>query len=793
MKQFILKITLPFVYFLTAQYFLNAQIIISGKIKDQLTGETLIGANILDEKSGDGTATNAQGFFSIQVPRGKQTTLRFSYVGYQTDSVIFYARKDTALILSLSQIANLGEVQVIAKSAERDVERRQLGFIRLPVQVIEKMPALLGETDVLKSLAMLPGVKMGSEANVGLYVRGGTPDQNLILLDDAPVYNPSHLFGLFSTFNTDALKSVQFYKGGFPARYGGKASSVIDINMKEGNFLKRRVSAGVGILSSHFLIEGPIEKEQSSYFLSARASYLGILAALAQSIGNAGTNNSELVNYNLFDINAKVNQKIGDNKQLFLSFYTGADYFSTSQKTDAMSSRGELFWRNTTATLRYNQVLSPKSSLKAILYYSAFKYLLSGQEKLKLRTDSTAITRTTRFESASALQDVGLKIHGDYYANNRSTFRYGIDAIQHWFRPSVVNLTSQENIETNNVTLNNVKIPVTELALFVENEYDLLPRLRLHSGLRFNNVLYENQYFKRLEPRIALSYSVPSQTIFKLGYSQMNQFNHLLTNNGLGLPNDIWVPVTSKAPPQQSTQFSFGIDQILPYSLDFQIDMYYKTLTKQIDYAEGANILYTVGKKWDDLIVNGGTGRAYGFEFLLRRSEGRFNGFLSYTLARNERKFAGVNDDNYYPHKYDRRHEIATSASYQISKRWEVSGNWTFYTGNAFTLPKSKILSTGTNSYESGLIIYGARNQARFPNYHRLDIAFSRISHPRWARETKLTFGLYNAYNRLNPFLIQLENKYNVDTNGNLLSISKNFVQKTLFPVVPSIFYAIKF
>lgn len=744
------------------------QFTLSGQVRDELSGELLGGVSVWDSLSGAGTLTNTYGFFSLTLS-AKPQVIRFSYVGYRP--LYFTPEKDQPLDIRLKRAPALEEVVI---SAPKSLPGNP---VSLPVSEIRNMPVLLGEADVLKAFSFTPGVSTGNEGSAGLYVRGGTPDQNLILLDDVPVYNAMHLGGFFSVFNPASLKSAELYKGAFPARYGGRLSSVIDLTMKEGNNQKFGGEVGLGLLNQSLTLEGPIVKNKASFIVSGRVSTLGLSSFLTpkRRANTAG----EDYTYKFHDLNAKLNFQLSKTGHLYLSFYNGFDRFKYEEwsKTDTkeVSTAVGNNWGNNTGTIRYSKTLSPKLFSKAMLIYSDYTSQFTndfsdgGQEFY--RYSDTRIT------------DVGTKIQLDYYPRQGMEMRMGVDLTHHRFEPFGMTTNYATQTPANEA---GTLLKALQAGVFAEADIKLTPRLNLNAGGRYTEYRAGGTAFRNPEPRLAASWSFARDWKVYASYTVMNQYLHLLVNNGYGFGYDAWLPATSKIPPSRARQWSAGVSRKLAGSgIDLSLEYYRKRMTNMIDYPDGTNFTGMLADSWENIVKSGGLGRGSGLELMAARNSGKLRGRLSYTLVRSELRFEDINAGQWYPMKYDRRHNLNTSASYAFNKKWSVNGTFIYQTGHAVTLPVGAVLYNGSTRY-----IYDDRNNGRMPAFHKLDLGITRNG-TLWKKyETKLSFGLYNAYNRANPLYLDFRTTSDPQTGENPKLVIKQY---SMFPILPFINYSVKF
>ena len=751
---------------------------VSGNIIDASTGEKLPNASIrnLDDAQ-NGIISNEYGYFSLNVT--DETSLQFSYSGYQNEVIKFKnTPKDSFIIVRLKETV-LETVEISATNQDNTYQRRtQMSQIDMPIHVIKAIPSLGGEADPLKALTLMPGAKFGNEGSVGLYVRGGTPDQNLILLDDAIVYNPAHLFGFISVFNTDALKKVELLKGSVPARYGGRAGSVTNILMREGNNQKKTREFGIGLLSSKLLIEGPFNSNKTSYLLSARTSYYD-LPNIAQTIGYLIRPNGELLTYRFYDINAKVNHAINEKEHVFVSFYHGNDMYNVYNKNIGEKNLLGLNWNNTMLSMRYNKIVSPKLFFKTTFNLSRYAFNILTKSNYE-KGNKTSV------KSTSTIFDIAAKGQYDYFPNDVHHIKAGIEGIQHFYNPGQINITENSHTTVSRIQ----KQGLFETAAFFEDDIKPTEYFSTQIGLRLSSAILADKFYIFPEPRLAVRWQLTEKTAIKGSYNLMTQYSHLLTSNSVGLSNDIWVPANKNAPPQYIHQFALGLGcSIADGNIELSAEAYYKILKNQIDFQEGANITLNLSKNWWELIEKNGKGTAYGTEFLFQKKTGKWQGWIGYTLSWNFRQFENINKGEIFPFRYDRRHEFSIVNIWKRPSGWDFSASWVYATGNAATVVIARHnppLGSATGIPESEIIVLSERNAYRMPNFHRLDIGWQKKSLTKKGREKTLGFGAYNVYNRLNPFFITLGEVSVGQT------IEYQLVQKSLLPIVPYISYSLK-
>jgi hypothetical protein len=747
---------------------------ISGAVRSKKTGESIIGASVSVQGMNIGVVSNDYGFYSITLPDGKYT-LVISAVGLQPQEVPVELNKNIQLNTQLEEENNqLEEVKVsAAQSKGRSISSPQMGVEHLSIKETRNIPVLLGERDVMKTLQLLPGVKSAGEGNSGFYVRGGGADQNLILLDEAPVYNASHLLGFFSTFNSDAIKDVTLYKTGMPAQYGGRLSSVVDVKMNDGNNQDFHVNGGIGLISAKLNAEGPIQKDKSSFLVTARRTYADVFLKLSN---DTAVKNNTLYFY---DFNTKLNFTLGKNDRLYVSGYFGRDNMTS----------GNLFglsWGNATGTVRWNHNFGSKLFVNTSAIFSNYNY--------KIRINNNG----ANFTIFSQLRDWNLKQEWQLYMNPRNTLRFGFNSIYHAIRPGDLTATSGLNDTSFQ------KRYGWENAVFINDEWKLNKKLNVSYGLRvssfsvlgkgnFYNItpdgkITDTTFYKsgqivktyfNPEPRLALSYQLNTISSVKASYVRNTQSMHLVSNSTSSLPTDKWVATNNIIKPEISDQFSVGYYRNFSNNrYELTVEAYYKSMQNQIDYRDGANVLSNDAIETQLLF---GKGRAYGIEWLLKKKAGRFTGWLSYTLSKSEKQINGINNNQWYNARQDRTHDVAIVAMYELNKKWSFSANWVYYTGDAVSFPSGKY--TVDNRV---VFYYTERNGYRMPAYHRLDLGATLQLKKRKRYSSELAFSLYNAYGRQNAYVITFREGKD-DPN------KTEAVRTTLFSFVPSVSYNFKF
>lgn len=759
---------------------------ISGFVKDSASGETLINASIVN-KNFMGACTNAQGFYSLTL-RADTVALSYSYVGYKKQNIQLYLAKDTVLNINLAT-QTLGEIVIVDDNVSSIHETTSMSAFTLPVTQINSLPALLGEADVLKVLQLVPGVHAGAEGSSGVYVRGGGADQNLILLDGVAVYNASHLFGFFSIFNTDAINHVELTKGGFPARYGGRLSSVVDIRMKNGNMKKIEGAGSIGIISSKIKLEGPIASERASFIVSARRTYIDIVAQPFIKKQAKGDRKG----YYFYDLNLKVNYILNQHNRIFFSTYFGSDKAYAKDKVsyigDTVQFRSNnmsgLSWGNLINSLRWHHTFSDNLFLNFTATTSRYNFNVSRDyyESVAIAgAGQEVLSFGNRYNSG--IRDLAIKLDIEYNANPQHFIRAGANHILHKFSPGVY--VYKSNVDTG-ITSGAQIVRPAESSIYIEDEFRLNEKTGLNLGVHTSAFFVQNKSYYSFQPRVSSRISITKDLSWKTSYSRMTQYIHLLTNVGIGLPTDLWVPSTERIRPQEATQIATGLSKTYRSLYEVTVEAYLKNMSHLIEYKDGASYLNIEGD-WQDKVAYGGKGKSYGLELLIQRKTGKTTGWAGYTLSKTTRQFSALNFGRKFPYKYDRRHDINIAVTHRLKKQINLSLVWVYGSGNYLTLPSASYEAID-NSFDSRYpkvgkgLYYGDRNSYQTKSYHRLDVSVSCIKKKKWGERT-WTFAIYNVYNRLNPFFIDIGS----DKNNN-----PRFIEYTLFPVMPSLAYSFKF
>jgi CarboxypepD_reg-like domain/TonB-dependent Receptor Plug Domain len=802
MKQLLFILTL--VFQVLKPLYAQKTYTISGYVEDAASAEKLISAAVFDKKSGSGMVTNTYGFYSLTLPKG-EVDLAITYVGYELQQLNFNLKRDTTIHFKLKSSVTMDEVVVSAKKQDRLEEQVQMSKVTIPIDQIKKIPALMGEVDVLKALQLLPGVQSGGEGQNGLYVRGGSPDQNLILLDGVPVYNVSHIGGFFSVFNGDAIKNVTLTKGGFPARYGGRLSSIIEIDMKEGNMNEFHGEGGIGLIASRLTLEGPIIKDKASFMISGRRTYIDVLM---RPLLKQAASSSELSNFDLdlhfYDLNAKVNYKINDKHRLFLSAYNGQDIFgvgTTFKNTQSSTTTTSgINWGNLTTALRWNYLINNKLFSNTTLTYSSYNFTFGSAFDEKITTPPTSSSAFSA-KYLSGIKDVAGKVDFDYVPNTKHRVRFGMGGTYHTYNPGAFVIKgSFDNINIDTSLGSISKAYSFEPTLYAEDELQF-GALKASIGLHASGFSTKNTFYTSLQPRLGANYLLGQGWALKGSFATMTQYINLLSNESVGLPSDLWVPSTDRIRPQRSWQAAIGTAKTFGNEYEFSVEAYYKKMTDVISYKEGISFL-GLENDWESKITQG-SGRAYGVEFFVQKKEGNTTGWIGYTLSWNKRQFDGSNGNEpinaglEFPFRYDRRHDISVVVSHKFTKKTSLTAAWVYGTGNAITLnnvvydlPAKDAWGNYIRQFETATV--GEKNAYRMPSYHRLDINLE-FSKKKKNYERKWSIGAYNAYNRANPYTVMNGTKSIPNPAPGSPSHQNVYRQFSLFPIIPSVAYSFKF
>ncbi len=771
-------ISVLFLVFISISFRSNAKVIISGHVRDAASGEELIGANVAILETGAGAMTNTYGYYALSLDPGFYT-LVISYVGYVTETRPIQLTEDLSIDVEMAEsLLELEEVTVIAEAGNANITRLETGSTQLPIQFIRKIPALLGEIDVIKAIQLLPGVAVTSEGSSGFSVRGGSSDQNLILLDEATVYNASHLLGFFSVFNNDAIKDVKLYKGDIPASSGGRLASLLDIRMKDGNNKEFRATGGIGTISSRLTLEGPLFSEKVSFLLSGRRTYADIFLPFAKD--TAVRDNSLF----FYDLNGKLNWTINEKNRIFLSGYYGKDVFA--------NDFAGMYFGNRTFSFRWNHLFSKRLFSNFTLVNSHYFYDLG-----------TPQGSTPYFNWLSYLDDYGFKGDFIWYMAPEHTFRYGLSSFYHIIKPGMISVSDQDGNDTNSELADNHAL---ENGLYFSGESRFSERFSLRYGLRYSMfyslgpatvLTYDDNYtvidstryekgdfynlYHGLEPRLAANFLINDRSSVKASYSRTRQYMQMASNSSAGTPLDIWFPASPNIQPQISDQLSGGyFRNFYDNKFETSVEVYYKKMTNSIDFKDHASLLLNPRLEGELRI---GEATSYGAEFYVRYDLSKFSGWVSYTYSKTMRDVPEINDGKPYAAPYDKPHDLAIVFSYEASKRISLAANWIYSTGIPFTLPAGRYQVLGNI-----LPVYTGRNEYRLPDYHRLDLSLTIRGKEKPGRrwQGEWNFSVYNAYGRKNVWTL---NFVQDDTDPN-----RTYAEMTyLFSVIPAITYNFKF
>lgn len=754
---------------------------VSGYVKSASSGENLIGANVYIKESLKGISTNSYGFYSLTLEKGKYTFV-VSFIGYTEYNQQIDLNQDMKINVSLSEsVITTKEVVITGDKQDNNTQSTQVGRVDIPIERIKKLPAFFGEIDVLKTIQLTPGVQSAGEGNSGFYVRGGGPDQNLILLDEAVVYNASHLLGFFSVFNADALKNVELTKAGMPANYGGRLASVLDISMKDGNMKRFGLNGGIGLISSRITFEGPIVKDKCSFMVSGRRTYLDLLMRPFLKSTSPFKNGG----YYFYDINAKINYIFSDKDRLYLSGYLGRDVFSL--KSNGMNFSNSIDWGNATASLRWNHLYNDKLFSNATFVFSNYKFNLKASQNLY------------DMKLFSGITDYNGKLDYTWIQSIRQTIKFGANYVYHIMMP---NNASAKSGDVEFDLGQEVKLYSHELAIYINDEFDITEWWRINGGLRYSFFEHVGPYdryilndigkigdtvhydkgepikcFNNIEPRLSMRFLLPDNSSIKLSYTQNYQYIHLASFAAVSLPTDIWVPSTSIVKPQYGVQYSLGYFRNFKKNMfETSVEVYYKHLKNQIEFKEGSLPEDNLKNNTDNNFTFG-TGDSYGAELFLKKRTGKWTGWIGYTLCWTTRLFPDINNGERYPAKYDRRHDVSIVLSWDITERLNVSAVWVYATGNTMTLPLSRYFISGNIVNQ-----YSKRNEFRMPNYHRMDLSLTYMGKKKKRFQSSYNVSIYNVYSRMNPYYIYFE------TSGDLLNfdLTTTAKQVSLFPIIPS-------
>lgn len=741
----------------------KGEMTISGFVEDKNSGERLISADIYIPGTTYGTSTNTFGFFSLSIPIRDSVWIISKLIGYKPEFQLL--NRSSSLVLNIllePEQEVLNEITIVAE--EGAISTTTMGNVKLNADQIKDMPAFMGEVDVLKAVQFLAGIQTTNEGSVNYIVRGGNPDQNLILLDGVPVYNVSHLFGFFSVFNIDAIKHVELTKGGFPAQFGGRLSSVLEVNMKEGNLKEFHGSGGIGLLAANLTLEGPIVKDKASFMISGRRTYSDLIyrPILKEEGLDAG--------YYFLDLNAKVNWKISEKDRLYLSFYNGFDKAFSDEIGESIFN-SEIKWGNYTSALRWNHLFSNKLFGNLTATYSRYNFKIGSFNQFD--TVSSAINYFSR------ITDYGIRYDLDYLLSAKHTLKAGVNYTYHNFRPGALNISlNASGISDIDSLINLAEHTFAhDLSLYIEDTWNLNQRTKLNGGLHFANYLVNGKYYYSFQPRVSGRFLMHKNWALKASYSYMEQYIHLLTNSSIGLPTDLWVSSTKNIKPQTSHQVAIGSTLMFGENKwEFTNELFYKKLGGLIEYKPITS--FAPASNWEDQVLSGGSGFAKGWEMFLRYSSVKTSGWIAYTLSKSERRFDELNNGIAFPFKYDRRHDLKVVFNHNFTKKFSLGCTWVFNNGINATIPVSTYVDLNGNK----IIKNSSRNAFKYPNYHRLDLALNWKKKTSWGERT-WGISIYNAYNRRNPFLLYFD----------VIDDKRQGYQVSIFPFLPTFNYNFRF
>lgn len=755
---------------------------ISGIISDAASGESLIGVNVYNPEKNTGAISNEFGFFSLKIsPQIK--TLLFSYTGYKTDTLSLVTYRDTFIHINLKKGLDLEEVEITAQIKAGN-EINETSVIQIPMKMVYTLPEFLGENDIIHSLQLMPGIKSGGEGKAEIYIRGGSPDQNLILLDDVPLYHISHFGGFLSTFNSDAIKDFRVYKGGFPARYGSRLSSVVDIRMKDGNLKNYNVTGSLGLLSTKIMVDGPIKKDRSSFLISFRKNTLPVFRMFF---------NMNL-DYRFYDFNSKLNYKINQKNRLYLSIYSGDDKVLSriNENTSGITEKSERFtsWGNIAGSLRWNKILTNKIFVNTILGYVNYNY----NEGFKSEIKHDTVFENIKNLFTSNIKDFFIKIAPEYYITSKHVLRFGGELIHHSFIPGNTEYEYESgSMGSYDLNFNNESISSLEWKLYLEGDLDLKEWLGTNIGVHYSNYIIDGESYSSLEPRVLVNFRITPEISFKSSYSEMQQYVHLLSYNGVGMPSDFWMPSTVNIPPQKSRQYSVGFEYFFSRKYKLSIESYRKEMSNLITFRPGESFLKN-NDSWEEKVLIGGNGLAEGVEVLFRKNSGKTTGWLSLELSKSDRSFNELMNGENYPFKYDRRFETNLVLTHSINENVSISAVWKYGSGYPITLPEKKF-----NSFGEIVYVYSDINSFRMRDYHRLDLGINFVKQMKWG-ERKWSISVMNVYNRQNPYYYYFDYEYVSSTTsgsegfifGSVKGNLKLF-QQSLIPFLPTASFSFKF
>lgn len=775
----------------------RARVTVSGHITDKASGETLIGAGVITD--GAGAATNTYGFYTLTIPQGKGVSLKYSYVGYDDVTLTLDLLRDTTVNVALKANSELKEA-VVSAQRESGIMATKMSAIEIPMNMIKNTPVLFGEADVLKTIQLMPGVQSGAEGFSGIYVRGGGPDENLLLLDGISLYNAEHMLGLFSIFQPEAVKKVTLYKGSFPARYGGRTSSIIDVRTNDGNLHETHGTVGVGVLCDKFHLEGPIAKGRTAYSISARGMHTFLFDGILRAA-------KVPANYYFFDMNGKLTHRFSDRDRLFLNAYYGRDIFHFMDEDEYEIAGGSneyrkyddkthIRWGNLLTSARWNHVFNGRLFSNATVAFTDYRMRMGYTTSEK--SLDTKYFYKYKFDYGSGIRDLTAKIDFDYTPAPRHIIKFGGEYVNHAYIPETYTTVEKENDKgqmVTDTTYTNKKEKNRlghEMSFYIEDDFTVGGWLTLNPGVHLAMFLTSGRTYWSPEPRMSAKVDFGKGVSVKAAYSRMAQYVHLLSSAQITLPIDLWVPITRNIKPVTADQYSLGLYYNGLPGWEFSVEGYWKDMHNVLEYKDGVSFMAS-SQSWEDNVVMG-DGRAYGVEVFIQKTIGKTTGWLGYTLAKSDRVFSNglINNGERYPYRYDRRHNISLVVNQQLGKKWDLSAVWTFATGGTTTIPERESIVMLPDGTFTQIDYAPHRNNYRLPPSHRLNIGVNY--HKRLRRgESIWNFGVYNAYNRLNPNFVYYKADTRGDSKSSLYTRKAKLKSVTILPIIPSFSYTYNF
>lgn len=775
----------------------RARVTVSGHITDKASGETLIGAGVITD--GAGAATNTYGFYTLTIPQGKGVSLKYSYVGYDDVTLTLDLLRDTTVNVALKANSELKEA-VVSAQRESGIMATKMSAIEIPMNMIKNTLVLFGEADVLKTIQLMPGVQSGAEGFSGIYVRGGGPDENLLLLDGISLYNAEHMLGLFSIFQPEAVKKVTLYKGSFPARYGGRTSSIIDVRTNDGNLHETHGTVGVGVLCDKFHLEGPIAKGRTAYSISARGMHTFLFDGILRAA-------KVPANYYFFDMNGKLTHRFSDRDRLFLNAYYGRDIFHFMEEDEYEITGGSneyrkyddkthIRWGNLLTSARWNHVFNGRLFSNATVAFTDYRMRMGYTTSEK--SQDTEYFYKYKFDYGSGIRDLTAKIDFDYTPAPRHIIKFGGEYVNHAYIPETYTTVEKENDKgqmVTDTTYTNKKEKNRlghEMSFYIEDDFTVGGWLTLNPGVHLAMFLTSGRTYWSPEPRMSAKVDFGKGVSVKAAYSRMAQYVHLLSSAQITLPIDLWVPITRNIKPVTADQYSLGLYYNGLPGWEFSVEGYWKDMHNVLEYKDGVSFMAS-SQSWEDNVVMG-DGRAYGVEVFIQKTIGKTTGWLGYTLAKSDRVFSNglINNGERYPYRYDRRHNISLVVNQQLGKKWDLSAVWTFATGGTTTIPERESIVMLPDGTFTQIDYAPHRNNYRLPPSHRLNIGVNY--HKRLRRgESIWNFGVYNAYNRLNPNFVYYKADTRGDSKSSLYTRKAKLKSVTILPIIPSFSYTYNF